>query len=107
MPRAIRWLMAIVGGLTLGGVLICASALAQDAPRAKRPALSETQRLTIVALRQQVEIYQLREQLAARELQQAVAAAQVPGYRLTDQLTYEPLPVSKTEVPADRQEATP
>jgi hypothetical protein len=59
------------------------------------PTLSEAQKLKIVALQQQIEIYRLREQLAASELQKAIDAAQVPGYRLTDQLTYEPVEPAK------------
>jgi hypothetical protein len=55
------------------------------------PALSDAAKLKIIALQQQIEIYRLREQLATAELKKAMDAAQVPGYRLTNQLTYEPV----------------
>jgi hypothetical protein len=61
------------------------------AAQAQAPTLPEAAKLKIIALQQQIEIYRLREQLAASELQKAMDAAQVPGYRLTDQLTYEPV----------------
>jgi hypothetical protein len=80
---------------TIFGVLALAAML--SAQTAQAPTLPEAAKLKIIALQQQIEIYRLREQLATSELQKAMDAAQVPGYRLTDQLTYEPVKPPTTE----------
>lgn len=79
-------------------LLATVSLSAQDA---KAPTLPEAAKLKIVALQQQIEIYQLREQLARQALAQELAAAQVPGYRLTDQLDYVPVEPAKDAAPND------
>ncbi|HWB15983.1 MAG TPA: hypothetical protein VG538_06200 [Vicinamibacterales bacterium] len=83
------WTVAVLLRLTL--MLAFVIVTAPLAAQAQAPTLPEASKLKIIALQQQIEIYRLREQLAASELQKAMDAAQVPGYRLTPQLTYEPV----------------
>jgi hypothetical protein len=72
------------------------------------PVLPEGQKLKIIALQQQIEIYRLRAQVAVNELQKAMDAAQVPGYRLTDQLEYVPVePAKEPSTPAKPPAAKP
>jgi hypothetical protein len=79
-----------------------------SAQTAKTPVLTDGQKLKIIALQQQIEIYRLRAQVAANELQKAMDAAQVPGYRLTDQLEYVPVePAKEPSTPAKPPAAKP
>jgi hypothetical protein len=92
--------------LTLAAFVLATVGL--SAQTAKAPVLSEGQKLKIIALRQQIEIYQLRMQIATNELQKAMDAAQVPGYRLTDQLEYVPVePAKEPSTPAEPPAAKP
>jgi hypothetical protein len=93
--------------LTLAALMFAAVGL--SAQTAKAPVLSEAQKLKIIALQQQIEIYRLRAQVATNELQKAMDSAQVPGYRLTDQLEYVPVkpPAKEPSEPAKSPAAKP